>query len=190
MERSYLSLPEGYSESGRFDLDNDKKLAVRVNMNGLITMLPFAVVLLIMYINGGGVSFDMNIQKWLFFMFAAVIAMLLHEAIHGLFFKIFAPKSKVKFGAEGSFLYAGNPDVYYSKAAFIVIGLSPAVLITLALAASLFFLDGSYFYIFYMVMAIHFGGCVGDFMAAITISKLPKDVLVCDTGLKMTYYTK
>ena len=69
-------------------------------------------------------------------------------------------------------------------------GLAPAVLINAALAAALFFVSGTAFYIVFMLLAVHFSGCVGDFMAAKMLSKLPKNALAMDTGLVMTFYTK
>jgi len=187
---SHSFLPDGYREAARIDLDNDQKLATRINMSSLMVMVPFAMVLLIMYVNGGAVSFDMGLNGWLTFVVAMVLVMLVHELVHGLFFRIFSPNGKVKFGVNSMMAYAGNPDAYYSRGVFTVIALAPAVIIDIALIASLLFLRDTTFYLAYMVLAIHTGGCVGDFYAVKTAHKLKGDVLVCDTGTMQTFYCK
>ena len=190
MNKSHTFLPDGYREAARIDLDNDQKLATRINMSSLMVMVPFAMVLLIMYVNGGAVSFDMGLNGWLTFVVAMVLVMLVHELVHGLFFRIFSPNGKVKFGVNSMMAYAGNPDAYYSRGVFTVIALAPAVIIDIALIASLLFLRDTTFYLAYMVLAIHTGGCVGDFYAVKTAHKLKGDVLVCDTGTMQTFYCK
>jgi len=190
MAKSYPYLPEGYREAAKLDLDNDQKQSVRVNMLGLMLLMPFAVVLLVLFINGSAVSFDLKMTDWAFFLVGMVLVLLVHELVHGLFFKLLSPDGRVKFGVNAMFAYAGNPDVYYTKGAFLIIGLAPAVLLNLLLAAALFFVEGTAFYVVFMLLAVHFSGCAGDFTATGMLMKLPGDALAMDTGLVMTFYTK
>lgn len=190
MNKSHTFLPDGYREAAKIDLDNDQKIATRVNMTSLMVLMPFAMVLLIMYINGASFSLDMGLNGWLTFIISMMAVLLVHEGIHGLAMMLFAPSGrKVRFGVSSMMPYAGAPDVYFTKGQFTAIALAPAVILDLALALSLLFLSGTAFYIAYMVLAIHTGGCVGDFVAVGTMRKLKGSVLVCDNVVQ-TFYVK
>ncbi|MGX7105317.1 DUF3267 domain-containing protein [Globicatella sanguinis] len=64
-----------------------------------------------------------------------MIVLIIHEAIHGVFFKQFNPTASVKFGYQTGMVYASSPGSRYTRTQFIVIALMPCLIITLTLIA-------------------------------------------------------
>ncbi|MGJ8730804.1 DUF3267 domain-containing protein [Listeria aquatica] len=73
-------------------------------------------------------------------MFFLFLLLLIHEGIHGLFFKLFSETgSKVIFGYKNGLLYASSPNSFYSRNQFIWISIAPFFFIT-SILTILFFL--------------------------------------------------
>jgi len=62
---------------------------------------------------------------------ALVAVLLLHELVHGAFFWLIT-RSRPRFGLQITYAYAAAPDCYIPRNPYLVVGLSPLVLITLA----------------------------------------------------------
>ena len=57
--------------------------------------------------------FDSLLVNALFVIILIVLMFVVHECIHGIFFKLFSPKNKVYFGAANGMIYCAIPgDVY------------------------------------------------------------------------------
>lgn len=111
----------------------------------------------------------------------------IHEAIHGFFFWTFG--GKPTFGMKviggwknflwGLVLYA-TADAYYTRSQYLIIGLSPLVLISvLAVVASVIEPLQSYAILAGSANAL---GAVGDIYMTAKLAKFPSDVLVRDTA--------
>ena len=60
-----------------------------------------------------------------------------HECIHGIFFKLFSPKNKVYFGAANGMIYCAIPgDVY--TVYVLISSIAPFVIITMLFIVTLF----------------------------------------------------
>lgn len=93
--------------------------------------------------------------------------MVIHELIHGLFFKLFAANRPVQFGfnAKTMMAFVTSPGSLYSRCQFLVITLSPFVVLTTVL--TLFLAAGWLSPLAYVgVATCHAAGCVGDFDSA------------------------
>jgi hypothetical protein len=92
-----------------------------------------------------------------------VLAIILHETIHGVFFKIFGGEPRFGAGITSFFpyFYATSPDTHFSVRQMYVIGLAPFILLSLALLAggAMFPMIGSYFAVAFV---INFSGAIGD----------------------------
>lgn len=91
------------------------------------------------------------------------VALTVHELVHGLFFKLFAPAaSRVTFGANWGMgmLYACAEGIVYRRGAYLVIILAPTVAVSLLIVITTA-LSGWYVCGF-IVFVLHFSGCVGD----------------------------
>lgn len=124
----------------------------------------------------------------LFFLFLFLI-IVIHELIHGLFFKLLNAKAKVHFGFKNGMAYATSPDTFYSKSRFITISLAPFVIITLGLFSLLSMgLISKFSFIFYA--SLHASSCVGDFYWVFLLSRFNEKILVKDTEKGINVYSK
>lgn len=180
-------LPQGYEEALTFDLKKDKKLVVWLNVLSVFALIPFLPLWFWM-------TWKMNVQvdpslNLLILLIGIVVMLILHEAVHGIFFKL-GTDQKVKFGFNGLFAYAGAPGIYYKKKYYLMIGLAPLALVSLLLIVLMLLFREVALLPLYLIFVVHFSGCVGDMYVCAKIRKLPDEALLVDTGLSMTAYTR
>ena len=112
-------LPEGYRELRRIDLQKNKKLMLFVNLLALVIAALLCVV-------GHQVvpvskMFDMSDGIVLFFvrfgvmLGGTVLYIVLHEAVHGIFFRIYGNGVKPTFGFTGMYAFAAS-KAYFNRA--------------------------------------------------------------------------
>lgn len=191
-ERNYYSrLPDNYHQKAVFDIKNDKKLAFYLNVAALLALLPFASLYYIAFMPKEGVSFELSVWGFAALAGGIIAFIFCHELIHALFFKLFAPASKVRFGFNGAFACAGNPDGYYSKDAYYLIGLAPLIFIDLGLIIALLCVkNAAAFAVLYLLLALHTSGCIGDIYVVARLAAMPRHTVIHDTGMVMTAFVR
>jgi hypothetical protein len=126
-------------------------------------------------------------------MILALIGMtIIHELLHGIWFKIFA--GRVKFGVIMKFkvilyaFYASAPQAKFSRDHFMLIAIFPQVLniicILVALLNHNLFVD----YVAVVVFVMNLLGGVSDLWTVARLSRYDKKVLVEDTKTGMIIY--
>lgn len=113
------------------------------------------------------------------------IIIIVHELIHGLFFKLFRPDSKVKFGFKTGMAYATSPGTVYTRGQFIIIVMMPFIVITSIMVVMMFALPNPA-YKYYI--ALHTGACAGDFYYLYLMMKHKKLAYAVDTEVGMSLY--
>ena len=172
----------------------NKKIVWGLNITSFILLIPFFP--LFTYLadlvtenlrNPAERGFD-----FLFYLFPLFILLLcIHEAIHGLFFKLFCPENPVKYGFKWKSLmaYATSPGSLYNRQQFMVIALAPFVLISLALTLGLAlgWLSDT---LYVVLAACHAAGCVGDFYYAylLLVKFARADIRIEDTETGIFIY--
>ncbi len=190
--KSVNTLPEGYTELYSVNLQKDKKMMLLVNIVAIviaiIMVVPacFAVPISALFSMENG--FIDYIIRFASLALLTVLYMVLHELVHGIAMKICGTK-KVKYGFTGMYAFAGSED-YYGKKAYIFIALAPVVLwgIVLAIVAPL--VSAEWFWVVYFIQISNISGAAGDFFVTLKFSRFPKDILIKDSGVGMTVYTK
>ena len=188
-------LPEKYKLSRTVDLQNNKKLALWVNLGALLLLIPFAVIFFAVSPVG---DFDlfrddtalyMPLVFLLLFFVLYTATLFLHELIHGFCFRLLSGGVRPSYGFTGLYAYAANKNGYYRRREYLVIGLAPAVIINIAYLIPLFFTEGSVFTMFYLLLALHFSGCAGDiYVTWVLMKKYFPSSLIRDEGTKMEVY--
>lgn len=176
-----------------YNLMENKKAIFWLNVASIPLFLLFSVLFtMFTYLFSGikGYHFSLGGESFMgviLFFLSYFLLIVIHELVHGLFFKVFKRDGKVKFGFKNGFAYATSPHSFYSKGKFIWICLAPFTLITLILisAASLEFISVN---IFIMMASLHGAACVGDFYWVFLLFRHPKNILVEDTEQGMTVY--
>jgi len=190
--RGYVSLTDQYVKIMDVDLQKDRKNALIVNGIALIIAVVMAVA-------GGimvpiGFLFDMEqglgayALRFLVLCAGCFVYIILHEMVHGV---IMLACSGVKpfFGFTGLYAYAGS-KCYFDKSSYIVIALAPIVVWGAVLGGLCTAADTSWFWVWYILQIINVSGAAGDLYVSALFSKLPRDILVQDTGVSMCVYSR
>lgn len=192
MIRSTSTLPEGYIEHFSIDLQKDKKTAVFVNVFAtviaviMVIAMSFAVPIGIILDTSQGL--DIFLLRCIAVIVGSIAYLILHEAVHGIAMKICGTK-KIKYGFTGLYAFAGSDD-YYSKKPYIFIALAPIVLWGVVLLIVNLLVPIQWFWVVYFIQVMNISGAAGDIYVSVKFSKLPKDMLVRDSGTSMTVYIK
>lgn len=183
-------LPEDYGEIYSLNLQKDKRTAIIVNLLALaiaavmaVSMNFFVPVTSVFDMSGGIVRYFLRLAALIVLM---VLYMVLHELVHGIAMKLCGTK-RVKYGFTGLYAFAGSED-YYDKKSYIFIALAPIVLWGTVLAAVNFFVPTEWFWIVYMIQLINISGAAGDLFAAVKFSRMPKGILIQDSGVSMRVF--
>lgn len=183
-------LPEDYGEIYSLNLQKDKRTAIIVNLLALaiaavmaVSMNFFVPVTSFFDMSGGIVRYFLRLAALIVLM---VLYMVLHELVHGIAMKLCGTK-RVKYGFTGLYAFAGSED-YYDKKSYIFIALAPIVLWGTVLAAVNFFVPTEWFWIVYMIQLINISGAAGALFAAVKFSRMPKNILIQDSGVSMRVF--
>lgn len=183
-------LPEDYGEIYSLNLQKDKRAAIIVNLLALaiaavmaVSMNFFVPVTSVFDMSGGIVRYFLRLAALIVLM---VLYMVLHELVHSIAMKLCGTK-RVKYGFTGLYAFAGSED-YYDKKSYIFIALAPIVLWGTVLAAVNFFVPTEWFWIVYMIQLINISGAAGDLFAAVKFSRMPKNILIQDSGVSMRVF--
>ena len=175
-------LPDGYQERLTVDLQKDKKMAVTVNgiALGLLAVLAFIGNLM--------VPITTLFHGWniVIMVLGTVVYMVLHELVHGLCMKFFGSQT-VRYGFTGLYAYAGSKE-YYGKRAYLIIALAPVVVWGIVLLVVCAWVDIQWFWGIYYIQIANLSGAAGDLYVTYVCSRLPKDILIQDSGVAMVVY--
>ena len=190
--KGYESLPADFAPILSIDLQKQKKLAVLVNA------LAFVIAVLMVVIGIFAVPdaklFDFSAGYGAYFLRLGVLVVglfayiILHELVHGIFMRLFS-RQRVKYGFTGLYAFAGS-DAYFDKSSYIIIALAPVIVWGAVLAVLCVLLPPSWFWPVYIIQINNISGAAGDFYVTARFLLLPRDILVRDTGVAMTVFSK
>lgn len=185
------TLPENYTEIFNMDLQKDKKLMLLVNGLGLATIAVMVVIA--HYFIPITTFFDMSdgLLTYLLRLAAIIVGIflyiILHELVHGIFMKRFSG-IKPHYGFTLMYAYAGS-TAYFNKKHYIIIALAPIVIWGIVLTIINCFVPATWFWVVYFIQIMNISGAAGDMYVTYKFSKMPKDILVHDSGVAMTVYS-
>ncbi|MXW34756.1 MAG: DUF3267 domain-containing protein [Chloroflexi bacterium] len=186
------SLPEGYEEIGRWDLGQvRRRVILLLVVLSLVAMVVTAnVAIAITYLASGVSSISLDLGS---LALGLVGGLALHEAAHAVAF--LALGARPRFGAKwgtrfGPVLYASAPGSYLGRTGYVVVGLAPAVGLTVVLLAVIALapaggLIGS---AAFLAVILNVGGSAGDAMMMRTVLTYPADARFEDTADGFTVY--
>lgn len=192
MKRAISNLPNGYKLHLSVNLQKDKKLSILINLFailiGVVMIVPMNFVIPISMLYDMSQGLGLYFVRFGVLLVGIIIYMILHEAVHGIAMKLCGTKM-VKYGFTGLYAFAGSTD-YYGKGAYIFIALAPVVLWGIVLLIINLSVSDSWVWIVYFIQVMNISGAVGDVYVTVRFAKLPKDILVQDSGTAMTVYIK
>lgn len=185
------TLPEGYVQTGSLDLLKNLKLMIWMNVGGLLLLaVTLAMwVWLAVQLRGpevwGALGFSISAESglvWIFGLIGVVVAMLLlHEAVHGVFFWLFTGQRPV-FGIGLGYAYAAAPGWYLPRLKYLWVGISPLVVISLVGTALMAVVPVAWLPWLILLMAGNASGAVGDLVVAGWLLTQPPTCLAEDRG--------
>jgi len=153
----------------------------RLIIAGIHTPNPFPLGMIRFFTSFSG-------GKLLSLLLAIIIMLILHELIHGGFFWLFT-HARPRFALKSGYAFAAAPKWYLPRWQYVLVGLSPFVLISAA--SILLTLVVPIIVIPYLLMVASFNaaGSLGDLIIVGWVSKQPGDILVKDEGDVFSTYS-
>lgn len=186
------TLPNGYREIYSVNLQKDKKTAVFVNLLAFFIMavltVPMCFVIPFTALFDMERGFSAYCARFAILLIGIIAYMILHELVHGIAMKACGTK-KINYGFTGMYAFAGSDD-YYDKTSYIVIALAPVVVWGIVLAVINALVPREWFWVAYLIQVFNVSGAAGDFYVTVRFLTFPKDILVRDSGIGMTVYSK
>jgi hypothetical protein len=191
------SLPPNYHPSGRFDLKNLKLLFI-MNLIVLVLMVFaiwfFSWIIVQIRTEAVGIfqfSFS-NISSILISLgklfFSIVAVLVIHEGIHAFFFWFFSGQRPV-IGFKGAYAYASMPGWYFPRNQYLVIGISPLILITLFGILLIAILPVAALTMVLISLVINTSGAVGDLVVVTWLMTKPVSTLALDQIDTIEFFT-
>ena len=192
-DRSLLDLPSDYVKDKHIDLKKDKKVKKhRFIISVVISIVIFSIGCLIVPFSWihNDEFFLFQVSRFLvcFMIFLILPFIIAHELIHGFFFKRFSGE-KANYGFTNLRFYA-RCKAYFYRNHYLIITLSPVILLGVLLLLLSFFLPIGWFWRIYIFQIVNFCIASGDIHTAISLRKLSSDTLIWDTGNAVTFYSK
>jgi hypothetical protein len=181
------NLPDAYRLHQTIDLRKNPKLVIWLNVAALAFFIIFGYLYLrLIALIRPAASLSFGSSGWFVTLVALLVSyigvIILHELIHGLFFWIITGE-RPQFGFRGAYAFAGAPDWFLPRDSYLVVGLSPLVLITLiGLLLVPITPDGGLLLLGITITA-NASGAIGD-LAVVTwlVWRYPTSILVRDQG--------
>lgn len=184
------TLPQGFDLLGSISLKQNRRLFMLLNILGIPWLLACAAFFFFMAgllgaLGSGSGSVTLDATTLLLSLVALVVTsavvLVLHELAHGLFFWLFT-RSRPRFGFKGAYAYAAAPGWYFPRPQFLIIGLAPIVLISLAGLLVLPFTAPPVSLLFIVALIVNATGAIGDLYMIARLLVVPRGVLIEDQG--------
>ena len=189
--KSVEKLPENFGEIYAVNLQKNKKMLIGINISaGIIALLlaipaHFIVPITSLFSMENGIA-DYSV-RFLSLIVLIFIYLILHELVHGMAMKICSTK-KIEYGFTGIYAFAGSRD-FYDKKSYIFIALAPVVILGIVIAVINAFVSDEWFWVVYLIQISNFSGAVGDYFVVLKFSKMPRDILIQDSGVSMKVFS-
>lgn len=192
-------LPAGYHSIGTLDVAHDQRLLIILNIAGLFCLalggwLFFRAAFWLRpqdAASGLGTLSVSTLAGWAALV-AAILALtamhiILHEAVHGIFFWIFT-RARPRFAFRWAYAYAAAPGWYIPRNPFFVTTLAPLVVLSLAGLLVMAAAPAAWILPTWFVITMNAGGAVGDLAVAAWLARQPPGCLVQDRGDAVTFF--
>jgi hypothetical protein len=189
------TLPSNYQRDGTLDLSKSGLSIIGVIGAALALLLPagWLTLLYLAAVRPDARSLEGSLDPAeMLLLLAALFALaisiaLVHEAVHGLFFW-FATRRRPVFGFRGLYAFAAAPGWYIPPSRYIVIGLAPLLLITLAGLALFLVIPVTAIPALFLFVVFNASGAAGDILVVLWLLTRPRACLVHDSGDAITLY--
>lgn len=164
------------------DVLGDDAFQARIARLSLVLLGATVLLAALLGLARGGEKID--VWWWVALAAGTLVALPVHELVHGAAFKLLCPGCRVSFGFQDAFLYTRTEGAVLSRARMAVVLLAPSVLVTLALALPA--LAASLPVLATLLAGVHLSGCAGDLLMAVAALRERACTHVRDTETGVT----
>ena len=139
-------------------------------------------------LSGGFWDFiNFSIMELIWLILSIIVMLVFHELIHGLFFWLYTHE-RPKFALKSGYAFAAAPDWYLPKFQYIIVGLSPLVIISVICVILVAFMPAQIIPYLLLVATFNAAGALGDMIIVAWVSSQPQDILLRDQGDKFSIF--
>ena len=190
---SVTELPAGYRRIYTVDMRQSRRLLLFLGLAQLLVALAMLIPACLLVPLSPLFSMERGVFPFLMRFLTLIVGsigyILLHELIHAAVMRIYGAH-KIRFGVSGGCAYAGSEQDYFDRFSYMQIALSPLIGLGLCLAVLNLMVPIEWFWVIYLIQLTNVSGAVGDLFVSVRFSRFPRDILVKDTGVSMTVYSK
>ena len=181
---NHKTYPKGYRQIGVLDFVRNRRQLLIVNVGALAVAALMAIAGLIIW--PFAPTWELLRSCW--WAWLAVPAMYLayiplHELTHGVLMHALSGV-KPKYGFRLCYAYAGS-NVYFDKFSHNLIAVAPLIVWGAALAVLQCKLPAGWLWLIYLIQISNVSGSVGDVYCALYLMRMPRDIVIQDTGTRM-----
>lgn len=184
-------LPQGYRVFLQIDLQKNKRLMLWINLLAMIIAAVLCVVghqvVPISQIVETGDGALLTLARLGVLLLGTALYVVLHEAVHGIFFRLFGRGVKPTFGFTGIYAFAAS-KAYFNRLSYFIIGISPVLLLGVLLLVLNLWLPAAWFWPIFLIQVTNLSGAAGDFYVSVLLARMPRALLVQDDGVAMRFY--
>ncbi|MBN2048195.1 MAG: DUF3267 domain-containing protein [Anaerolineaceae bacterium] len=193
MKKATQLLPDDYALAAQINLQTNRKLLIALNLASILlgALFTAGLIALLRWVRPEGLRQSLylladrtNQQQIVYalIVIAVMIGMLvLHEALHGVFFWFYT-RDKVRFAFKGTYAYAAAPGWYFSRGAYLPTCLAPLVIITLAGLILLLVCPPLWTLPVLLLVITNGAGAIGDLYMAAWMRRKPAHAYYQDEG--------
>lgn len=190
------TLPENYFFNSKFDLKNTRTL-IWLNIGGLVLTIGFlflfvAITRWLRPDVGETILFSFNgtgdaLMKLAGILLIILLVLVLHEAVHGIFFWIFSRHQPI-FGFKSGYAYAAMPDWYFPRSQYMIIGIAPFILLDVIGMIMLAIVPVNAVWMVLVALLMNSSGAVADLAVVTWLLTKPSDTIALDKADTIELY--
>ncbi len=116
-----------------------------------------------------------------------IFMLVFHELVHGVFFWLFT-RERPKFALRAGYAYAAAPGWYLPSIQYIIVGISPLIVISLICILLGILVQPALVPYFILIATFNAAGALGDMLVVIWVLRQPGNILVKDEGDKFSSF--
>ncbi len=125
--------------------------------------------------------YSFSTLELLFCILSIIFMLALHELIHGMFFWFFT-REMPKFALKPGYAFAAAPDWYLPRLQYIMVGLSPFLIISITSIFLALFAPPHMILYLLIIATFNAAGSLGDLIVVGWVLNQPSTVLIKDEG--------
>jgi hypothetical protein len=195
---TFTELPAGYRQTTEFNLRNNTRMMIILNVVGFGLFLVAAALLPVYLRQVRPLDFDVVLsfevdnfgQLGLFLLFMAVdfiLLVILHEGVHGLCFRLITGKRAI-YAIGPGYAYAAAPDIFITRKPYLITAISPLIVLTILGMMVIPLVPRDILFHVGLIIVLNIAGAVGDLWVVGGLVFKRDPLLVQDSGDRVVIF--